>query len=46
LSEKSKLTAKFLKRKVAEYEMLQLEIDLLKAEVAKDQMLQKAHERT
>ena len=46
VAEKSKLTAKFLKRKVAEYEMLQSEIDLLKAEVAKDQMLQKAHERT
>jgi EPS-associated MarR family transcriptional regulator len=29
LSEKSKLTAKFLKRKVAEYEMLQLETDAL-----------------
>ena len=39
LSEKSKLTAKFLKRKVAEYEMLQLEIDLLKSEVTKDQLL-------
>ena len=46
LSEKSKLTAKFLKRKVAEYEMLQLEIDLLKSEVTKDQLLEKARERT
>ena len=33
LSEKSKLTAKFLKRKVAEYEMLQLEIEALKSEM-------------
>ena len=30
---KSKLTAEFLKRKVAEYEALQAEIDVLKAEL-------------
>ena len=46
LSEKSKLTAKFLKRKVAEYEILQFEIDLLKSEVTKDQLLEKTRERT
>lgn len=34
LSEKSKLTAKFIKRKVAEYEMLQLEIEALKSEIS------------
>ena len=33
VAEKSKLTAKFLKRKVAEYEMLQAEIEALKAEM-------------
>jgi hypothetical protein len=31
--EKSKLTAEFLKRKVAEYETLQAEIEKLKAEM-------------
>ena len=30
---KSKLTAEFLKRKLAEYEALQAEIDVLKAEM-------------
>ena len=33
LAEKSKLTAEFLRRKVAEYETLQAEIEKLKAEV-------------
>lgn len=33
VSEKSKLTAEFLKRKVAEYEALQAEIDVLKSEL-------------
>lgn len=33
VAEKSKLTAKFLKRKVAEYEMLQAEIEALKEEM-------------
>lgn len=33
VTEKSKLTAEFLKRKVAEYETLQAEINVLKAEM-------------
>jgi len=33
VAEKSKLTAEFLKRKVAEYETLQAEIQTLKAEM-------------
>ncbi len=33
MAEKSKLTAEFLKRKVAEYETLQAEIESLKAEI-------------
>jgi EPS-associated MarR family transcriptional regulator len=33
LAEKSRLTSEFLKRKVAEYEALQLEIDELKLEI-------------
>lgn len=33
VAEKSKLTAKFLRRKVAEYEALQAEIETLKAEM-------------
>ena len=33
VAEKSKLTAEFLKRKVAEYEALQTEIETLKAEI-------------
>jgi len=33
VAEKSKLTAEFLKRKVAEYETLQAEIKALKAEM-------------
>ena len=33
VAEKSKLTAEFLKRKVAEYETLQAEIETLKAEL-------------
>ena len=33
VAEKSKLTAEFLKRKVAEYETLQAEIETLKAEM-------------
>jgi EPS-associated MarR family transcriptional regulator len=33
VAEKSKLTAEFLKRKVAEYEGLQVEIEALKAEM-------------
>lgn len=34
VAEKSKLTAKFLRRKVVEYEALQVEIEALKAEIA------------
>lgn len=34
IAEKSKLTVKFLKRKVAEYETLHAEIDVLKSELA------------
>ena len=34
IAEKSRLTADFLKRKVAEYEALHAEIDVLKSEVA------------
>jgi EPS-associated MarR family transcriptional regulator len=33
MAEKSKLMAEFLRRKVAEYEMLQAEIEVLKAEI-------------
>ena len=33
VAEKSKLTAEFLKRKVAEYEALQAEIEALRAEL-------------
>lgn len=33
VAEKSKLTAEFLKRKVADYETLQAEIEALKAEM-------------
>lgn len=36
ISEKSKLTAKFLKRKIAEYEALHNEIERLKSESAND----------
>jgi len=36
ISEKSKLTAKFMMRKVAEYEALQVEIESLKAEISVD----------
>jgi hypothetical protein len=32
-AEKSKLTAEFLRRKVAEYEALQIEIEQLKSEI-------------
>ena len=34
MTEKSKLTAEFMKRKVAEYEALQLEIEILKSEIS------------
>ena len=34
VAEKSKLTAEFLRRKVAEYEVLQREIDELKSEIS------------
>ena len=34
MTEKSKLTAEFMKRKVAEYEALQVEIESLKAEIS------------
>lgn len=36
VSEKSKLTAEFLRRKVAEYEVLQAEIEALKSELEFD----------
>ena len=34
INEKSKLTAEFMKRKVTEYEALQLEIEILKSEIS------------
>ena len=34
MTEKSKLTAEFMRRKVAEYEALQLEIEILKSEIS------------
>jgi len=37
ITEKSKLTAKFMKRKVAEYEALQIEIEALKSEISIDE---------
>lgn len=37
ISEKSKLTAKFMRRKVAEYEALQIEIEALKFEISIDE---------
>jgi len=36
VAEKSKLTAEFLRRKVAEYEVLQREIDELKSEIGEE----------
>jgi EPS-associated MarR family transcriptional regulator len=38
LSEKTDLTARFLKRKMAEYEMLKLEIESLKKQVASQEI--------
>jgi len=37
LSEKADLTARFLKRKMAEYEMLKHEIEALKAEISESE---------
>jgi EPS-associated MarR family transcriptional regulator len=37
LSEKAELTGRFLKRKMAEYEMLKHEIDALKAEISESE---------
>jgi len=37
LSEKAEFTGRFLKRKMAEYEMLKHEIDVLKAEMAESE---------
>ncbi len=38
VAEKSKLTAEFLRRKVAEYEMLQRETDELKSEIGEESL--------
>jgi len=44
MTEKSKLTAKFMKRKVAEYEALQLEIEILKSEISIEKHLNVVHQ--
>lgn len=45
LSERAKLTGRFLKRKIAEYEMLKHEIETLKSEIKNpDQEGLKRHE--
>ena len=40
VAQKSKLTAEFMKRKVAEYEALQLEIESLRSEISIDKGLE------
>ena len=44
VAQKSKLTAEFLKRKVAEYEALQLEIEKLKSEISIEKHLNVEHQ--
>ena len=44
MTEKSKLTAEFMKRKVAEYEALQLEIEILKSEISIEKHLNVEHQ--
>ena len=41
---KSRLTAEFMKRKVAEYEALQLEIEILKSEISIEKHLNVEHQ--
>ena len=43
VTEKSKLTAEFMKRKVAEYEALHLEIEVLKSEISFEKHLNVEH---
>ena len=44
VAQKSKLTAEFMKRKVAEYEALQLEIEILKSEISIEKNLNVEHQ--
>jgi EPS-associated MarR family transcriptional regulator len=44
VAQKSKLTAEFMKRKVAEYEALQLEIESLRSEISIDKGLEVEHQ--
>jgi EPS-associated MarR family transcriptional regulator len=44
VAEKSKLTTEFMKRKVAEYEALQLEIEILKSEISIEKHLNVEHQ--
>ena len=44
VAQKSKLTAEFMKRKVAEYEALQLEIEILKSEISIEKHLNVEHQ--
>jgi len=45
ISEKTKLTSRFLKRKVAEYEQLKAEIEALNEEVGQDGLLKTSYQR-
>ena len=44
VAEKSKLTTEFMKRKVSEYEALQLEIEILKSEISIEKHLNVEHQ--
>ena len=44
VAQKSKLTAEFMKRKVAEYEALQLEIESLRSEISIEKGLEVEHQ--
>ena len=44
VAEKSKLTTEFMKRKVTEYEALQLEIEILKSEISIEKHLNVEHQ--
>ena len=44
MTEKSKLSAEFIKRKVTEYEALQLEIEILKSEISIEKHLNVEHQ--
>ena len=44
VAQKSKLTAEFMKRKVAEYEALELEIEKLKSEISIEKHLNVEHQ--